>query len=199
MPEAPDARVKELVEAGDIVGATTIALRALGPEVMGFILRVLGSDADAEEVFAATSERLWRSFTSFSWRCSLRTWIYVLARGEIERFRDGARRRGRGRVGVSEIDDAALEVSARSRWESLAERQTLIAKLREELPDADRVLLVLRVDRELPWEDIALVFLERESESSEGERKREAARLRKRFQLVKERLAERVRAERGRV
>lgn len=197
MPEAPDAHVRELIEAGDIVGATTIALRVLGPEVMGFISRVLGSDADAQEVFAATSERLWRSFKSFSWRCSLRTWTYVLARGEIERFRDGARRSGRGRVGMSEIDDVALEVSARSRWESLAERQTLIAKLREELPDADRVLLVLRVDRELAWEDIALVFLKSESENSEGERKREAARLRKRFQLVKERLAQRVRAERG--
>jgi RNA polymerase sigma-70 factor, ECF subfamily len=56
-------------------------------------------------------------------------------------------------------------------------------------------LLVLRVDRQLSWGDIALAFVDEPATCSDDERRREAARLRKRFQLGKERLAKRARAE----
>jgi RNA polymerase sigma-70 factor (ECF subfamily) len=55
------------------------------------------------------------------------------------------------------------------------------------------MLLVLRVDRGLAWEDIALTFLDDPEAASEEDKKREAARLRKRFQIVKKRLGERAR------
>src|SRR5687767_8830043 len=68
------------------------------------------------------------------------------------------------------------------------EKVSAFAALRRELPEDDQTLLVLRVDRELAWDDLARVFLD-EAEATDGEAlKREAARLRKRFQLVKERL-----------
>jgi hypothetical protein len=52
---------------------------------------------------------------------------------------------------------------------------------------------VLRVDRDLPWEELARIFLDEESPGEEALR-RESARLRKRFQLVKGRLREMARA-----
>jgi RNA polymerase sigma-70 factor (ECF subfamily) len=58
---------------------------------------------------------------------------------------------------------------------------------------ADRTLLMMRVDRDLAWSDIALAFAEDPDSLSQEDRKRESARLRKRFQLLKKRLA-RVRA-----
>jgi RNA polymerase sigma-70 factor (ECF subfamily) len=67
-----------------------------------------------------------------------------------------------------------------------------LTRLRDELPQEDRTLLVLRVDRGLPWEDLARVFLDEES-PAEGDLRRESARLRKRYQLVKERLRVRAR------
>jgi RNA polymerase sigma-70 factor (ECF subfamily) len=63
-------------------------------------------------------------------------------------------------------------------------------QLRESLDPDDRMLLVLRVDRDLPWNEIARVMLGRESPEPES-LKRESERLRKRFQLIKDELRER--------
>ena len=62
--------------------------------------------------------------------------------------------------------------------------------LRETLDPDDRVLLVLRVDRDLQWNEVARVMLGDEA-PSDGDLAREAARLRKRFQLLKEDLKRR--------
>lgn len=58
-------------------------------------------------------------------------------------------------------------------------------------PEDDRVLLVLRLDRQLPWEEIAEVMLGEENPTRAALTK-ESARLRKRFQLLKEKLPEQV-------
>lgn len=53
------------------------------------------------------------------------------------------------------------------------------------------MLLVLRVDKDLAWNELARVMHPEEAEPLDEEGlKREAARLRKRFQHVKERLLE---------
>lgn len=194
--ESPlDARIRALIAMGDDKRAATEALSALGPEVLGFLVRVVGSEADADEVFAATSERVWRSLATFQWRCSLRTWMYVIARHEIDRFRRGAQRHERGRVSASELEEVVAHVTTRSRSALRAERRDALAKLREELPEDDRAILVLRVDRGLAWDEIALSFLDDPDACTEEERRREAARVRKRFQLIKDRLAARARDE----
>jgi RNA polymerase sigma-70 factor (ECF subfamily) len=191
--EQLDGRVRALIAAGSIAEAATMVLRAQGPEVWGFLAGVLRSDVDADEVFAATSERFWRSLARFEWRCSLRTWLYVLARNELDRFHRGARRHVRGRTRISELADvlAAVKTDTRSRGQE-SERRAL-DRLRDELPPEDRALLVLRVDRELSWDEVALAFVGDPERCSDEERTREAARLRKRFQLVKTRIAARAR------
>jgi RNA polymerase sigma-70 factor, ECF subfamily len=205
-----------LLRAGDTRGAATLVLRELGPEVLGFLSGVLG-DGDADEVFSAWSERLWRSLKGFEGRCSLRTWTYVLARREISRFRKGMRRHAEGRVPLSELQSVLAAARTGSTTMATAKQRQLSA-LRDELPIEDRTLLILRVDRKLSFDEIALVFAENlesvtevsRSETGGGDtdgsaggavgsasrgidRRREAARLRKRFQLVKQRLVARAR------
>ena len=58
--------------------------------------------------------------------------------------------------------------------------------LRERLPEEEQTLLVLRVDKKLTFQEIAMVLLG--EETPDEALKRESARLRKRFQLVKEKL-----------
>jgi RNA polymerase sigma-70 factor (ECF subfamily) len=169
-------------------------LRELGPEILGFLSGVLAY-SDADEVFAAWSERLWRSLGGFEGRCTIRTWAYVLARRELVRFRRGTRRHAEGRVPISELADVLAVVRSRSRSTMLPDRQRKLAALRDALPIDDRTLLILRVDRNLSWYDVALAFAETPEDLSEQDRKREAARLRKRFQLIKQRLLARARAE----
>jgi RNA polymerase sigma-70 factor (ECF subfamily) len=64
--------------------------------------------------------------------------------------------------------------------------------LRESLDPDDRALLVLRVDRKLPCKDIARVTLGSESPDA-AKLVREADRLKKRFQLLKDDLRRRAR------
>lgn len=52
--------------------ATTLVLRTLGPEILGFLSAVLGN-VDGDEVFAAFSESLWRSLAGYRSQCGIRT------------------------------------------------------------------------------------------------------------------------------
>ena len=192
-----DERVRRLVNAGRPADAATLALRALGPQILGYLSGVMGSEADADDVFASASERVWRSLVKFEWRCSLRTWFYIVAHREIARFRQRARRHVNGRVPISELRSVLSAVRLTVSSAAGSERQEKVAKLRAELPEQDRALLVLRIDRDLSWEEIAQVVAEggEGDDLSEEDIKREAARLRKRFQIVRQRLANRVREE----
>lgn len=187
-----DGRVRSLLAAGDTGAAATLVLRELGPEVLGFLSGVLG-DADADEVYSALSERLWKSLKGFEGRCSLRTWTYVLARREITRFRKGMRRHAEGRVPLSELADVLAVPRTRTRSAVATDQQRQLTALRDELPIEDRTLLILRVDRKLRFDEIALAFADNPEAFAEVDRRREAARLRKRFQLVKQRLVARAR------
>ena len=187
-----DHRARELLCTGDTRGAATLVLRELGPEVLGFLSGVLG-DGDADEVFSAWSERLWRSLKGFEGRCSLRTWTYVLARREISRFRKGMRRHAEGRVPLSELQSVLAVARTGAGTTMATAKQRQLTALRDELPIEDRTLLILRVDRKLSFDEIALAFAEAPESMTEVDRRREAARLRKRFQLVKQRLVARAR------
>jgi RNA polymerase sigma-70 factor (ECF subfamily) len=187
-----DERVRSHLAVGETGAAATLALREFGPEILGFLSGVLG-DADADEVFSDLSERLWRSLKGFEGRCSIRTWTYVLARHELGRFRKGMRRYAECLVPISGLQDVLAVARTRTGSATPTDRQRRLAALRDELPVEDRTLLILRVDRDLAWDDIALAFADTPEALSEEARKREAARLRKRFQLVKQRLVARAR------
>jgi RNA polymerase sigma-70 factor (ECF subfamily) len=188
-----DNLVRSLLATGDTTRAVNETLRVLGPDILGFISGVMRNDADADDVFAAVSERLWRSFATFDWRCSLRTWTHVIAGREIIRFRRGALRHVQGRVPISQFAEILATVRTQTRPDQRSDRQRAVARLRDELPEEDRLLLVLRVDRDLPYDEIALAFSEDPESCTDEARKREAARLRQRFQILKRRLASRAR------
>ena len=190
-----DEQVRGWVVQGDVSRATTELLRSLGPEVLGFLYGILDSEADADEVFGATSERVWKALHGFQWRCTLRTWVYVIARNEAVRFLKGARRRNQGHVTPSELEDAIVAIRDTTRSTRRTEKDDKLAMLRNELATDDRALLVLRVDREMAWEDVALTFLSESDGATSDRVRREAARLRKRFQIVRRRLTERAREE----
>ena len=187
-PLGEDA-IRTACRAGDSRLATEEALRAYGAEIYGLLLSRHSGD-DADDAFSLFAERLFTKMGEFGFRCSMRTWVYLLARRASRDIRRMGPRAGT-RVPLSEASGLnALVAKARTETQSLLRAETVsaFARLREELPEDDRELLVLRVDREMEWEDVALVFLGDEAVPSAEARKREASRLRKRFQLVKSRL-----------
>jgi RNA polymerase sigma-70 factor, ECF subfamily len=193
-----DADIQAMVGNGDVDAAATVIVQNYGQQVYGFLRAALGNDADADEVFAATSERLWRGLPAFRWQCSVRTWIYVIARNESSRYLRGARRRQLGRVSTSRLDEVIAAVRTATRSALQSTKLDRLRALRDELPVEDRMLLILRVDRDFNWEDIARTLLDQNRDHdppSDEALRRESARLRKRFQLIRQRLAARARDE----
>jgi RNA polymerase sigma-70 factor, ECF subfamily len=193
--EELEREIRALWERGELQGAAAAAVRGYGPEIYGFLVAFHRQKDDASEVFAAFTERLWRGLPGFEWQCSFRTWAYAIARNTSLTYRRQARRRAEMYGPLPEGSQlSALEQPPRSETASYlkTQRQTRMAALRESLPREDQELLVLRVDRKLAWRDLARVLLHAGDGSSPNDEvlEREAARLRKRFQLLKEQLYE---------
>jgi len=189
-----EASIRRLAEAGDLTAAAEVALRGYGREIFEFLAALHRQGDDASEVFSLFAEGLWRGLPRFGWRSSFRTWAYGVARKASLRFRRDARRRAARAAPLPESSRLGAIV-AEVRTETLpylrTDRKSRFALLRESLPPEDQTLLMLRVDRQLSWLDLARVLHEDDESPLEGEAlKREAARLRKRFQLLKEKLYE---------
>jgi len=150
-------------------------------------------------VFSLFTEGVWRGIGDFDWGCSFRAWAFAVARRASLYHRRGEGRRARRQVPLEGCPAvSAIEEQVRTQTFSYlrTERRNRFAELRDALPPDDRALLLLRVDQGLAWNDIARAMHEDEGEALSGEAlKKEAARLRKRFQLVKEKLLETGRRE----
>lgn len=185
-PPDVDAQLRVLIDAGEIDRATADALRTFGPELIGWLSSILPSEADAHEAFSWMSEELWKSLRRWDGRCSMRTWCYMLARHATVRIRGQPRRQHELLVSqVPSIAHAVTHVWNTSRANA-AQVQDVYGEIRRMLDDEDQTLLVLRVDRNLAWRDIAIVLLGEGAADAEVTKK--AATLRKQFERVKERL-----------
>lgn len=189
--EEIEAAIRERFDSGDLQGAATLALERYGDEVLGFVLASVRSQSDAAEVFSDLSEDLWRGLPKFGWRSSFRTWLYVLARHATARYMRAPSRRPERNEGTSQLGGVVDRVRSRTLMHQRTEVKDAVAEIRRSLPEEDQMLLILRVNRRMAWNDIARVVAGPDADAAQL--KRESARLRKRFQLVKEELRERVR------
>ena len=183
--ESVETEVRALCDRGDHDRAATTALRGYGPELYSFLAALHPRDAD--DVFAEVSTRLWRGLPKFAWQSSLRTWAYTIARNSSHTFRA----RGGREVALddaSEVGRIVNEVRTATQPYLRTDFKDKFAALRATLPIEDQELLILRVDRELDWKELAQTLAERELAGDELAR--EAARLRKRFQALKTKLLE---------
>jgi RNA polymerase sigma-70 factor, ECF subfamily len=197
--DALEQEIQRHCAAGAFEAAAVAALRGYGGELLGFLAAIHKDEADASEIFSIFCEEMWRSLPRFAWQCSFRTWAYAICRHRSHRYRRDARRRAAR--GALLPDSGALHaLEQRLRTETLpylrSQVRSRIAQLRDELPLEDQEILILRVDRQLAWNELAQVLHEDGGEPLAGEAlKRETARLRKRFQAIKEKLREAARRE----
>lgn len=179
-----EAEIARLRAAGQRKQAVTLAVESYGPEVFSFLNVMLRDHSDASDAFAQACEDLWKSLPTFQGRASMKTWFYTLGRHAASRLRRSAHA---GRlVALSEITDIADRVRSQTRPHLLTEVKTGFAAIRAALDEADRTLLALRVDRAMSWNDVARVMSDEGDDASDEAIARAAARLRKRFQAVKD-------------
>lgn len=169
-----------------------LAVESYGGELYGFLVHVVGEPVGAADVFAQMIEDLWRELPGFRGGCSVRTWLYRLAHQAAVRYRCSPwiSTVPAGSPAPPQLVAAARTMTASWRGDG----DDRWHELRRELSPEDRALLVLRVDRHLAWPDIAQIMRSEGSEDSADALTREAARLRTRFQLLKDQLRVRARA-----
>ena len=173
--------IAEHLNAARFDEAATIALKTLGPQILGYISATLRDDDAGYEVFGTFSEQLWKSITTFRGDSSFKTWAYKLVMHAISRYRrDGFRRRGQALLTgqASAIAEAVRDTTPKYKQTAIKDS---FARLRESLEPDEQTLLFLRVDQGLSWNDTAAVM-------SEGGEPVEPAALRKRFERAKAKL-----------
>jgi len=193
-----DADVRAACTAGDYDRAASLTVNRYGGELLAFVSARLRSVADGEDVFATFAEKLWLGLPQFEWRCSLRSWCYRLARNAANDFLSLAHHRRERRI-TPELHARLSQLVDHVRTNTRAYLKTpfkdRMQELRETLPDDDQMLLILRVDRGMAWRDLAVALRDGSAALSDDEVGREAARLRKRFERVKDQLRELARAD----
>jgi RNA polymerase sigma-70 factor (ECF subfamily) len=176
---------------GDYDAAATVFIQHCGREILGFLLGRLANESDASEVFSEFAEDFWRGLPNFQWRSSLRTWAYTLARNAACRFRmDPARQPGR-RLPLSQESRFGQTVAYLRDATQKCRRTDMKSKvrlLREQLSYDEQTLLVLRVDRQLSWRELAIIMSGQSEKLDEAELARWSTNLRQRYKKVKERL-----------
>ena len=194
---SPDETViRAAFDRGDLHTAATLSLRAFGDEILSFLVAYLRSADDAHEVFASFAESFWRGLVDFEWRTTLRAWAYTVARHSAIRHKTAAHRKRGRNIPLSEageISKIVEDVRSRTAVHLRTETKTKMRELRERLPADDQTLIILRVDRGMSWAELASVLYNADEVAKDP--KRVEARLRQRFQTVKEKLREMARQE----
>jgi RNA polymerase sigma-70 factor (ECF subfamily) len=132
------------------------ALHALGPEVKGYLARMMRSPEDAEDVWQETEIAAVRHRDQLREIEKLRGWVYAIAKNCAK---EALRKRLPAGDDADDLDDAveALARGPKTWWRRTTNKSTL-RDLIDELPLDLKTLVVLRLDRELDWEEVAEVL-----------------------------------------
>lgn len=148
-----DTEVAALLLDGDAHGAIAIAAREWGPAIGRLCFLLLGSQSEADEAAQETMLAAYHSASSYRAEGTPRAWFLGIAR-RICQQRSAARLRQSRRLTM--LIDAELHGPDASMLHDTAERDAEVRAALEELPPADRELLVLRYDAEQSFRDIAM-------------------------------------------
>jgi RNA polymerase sigma-70 factor, ECF subfamily len=171
--------------------ALTLGLSGYGPELLGYLMALARNASDADDLFGTVSERLWRSLPRFRWDSSFRTYAYTIARNTWRKHvRSPRQRAAREPLSSPQVAAALARVRTQTATFLRTETRDRIAALRAELSADDQTLLILRVNRQMAWREIAQVMADDEPEDPAALARRAAA-LRKRFERLKVLLRER--------
>jgi RNA polymerase sigma-70 factor, ECF subfamily len=181
--EAAEAAARDALATGDVRRAAGEIARAFGAELLGFLIGVLEDGARARAVYGGLTDRIVEEVACFTWQCPLRVWAYAMARRELEVCR-GLPSAADTMPSVPPVILADSTTSSPSRPPEI---QAAIAALRGRLSQADRELLILRIDRAFAWPDLAITSLGEQAPRAAVDR--EAERLEARFTVIRGELA----------
>jgi|GEM_PF-774003 len=188
-PSREEVAIREQVARGESDAAAAAAIALYGAEIFGFLIGVLDHAGAAHDVYATFSAHLRGHLPRAAWGCSLRVMMYLIAcRALADHTRARAPREGAAESAAPREGESIVAPTpvAKSRFDR-ADSVSGISALRRNLSQGARELLVLRVDRGLAWNDIALISLG--ESAAPVDVRRESKRLERRFRSIREQLA----------
>lgn len=188
--DAIEQAIREQCACGNLDRATAMSIDAYGPEIFGYLISMMRSEADADEVFSVFSEKLWRGLGNFRWGSSLRTWAYTIAQNAMRTYVRKPHR-ARPHVPPSQVEELSklqAQVRSKSAFYLDSEFKARFEELRKKLAAEEQAVLTLRIDRGLAWKDIAQILHEGEEAMNEEALSRESARVKKVFSRTKDKL-----------
>jgi RNA polymerase sigma-70 factor (ECF subfamily) len=164
MSGVTESELVRRAQAGDAeaFGALVLAHQRF---VYNLVLRALDNEAEAEDLAQEAFVRAWLALPNFRGQAQFRTWLYRIATNlcynRLPRLRRELAALGeaelpdvpdtQGAFGAERTGDPAAAVEA-------AERRAHLHRAIEALPESYRVLILLRFQQELPYEEIASVL-----------------------------------------
>jgi RNA polymerase sigma-70 factor (ECF subfamily) len=184
---AADEEICLSIRRGDHQAAATLLLHTYADELFGYQVNMLRDRELAREAFAMFARDLWVGLPTLELRTSARAWAYALARNAAHRLLDRVVRKGWREQPLSQVELAALgaaETRPLTPAHLRTENKTRVAALRERLSLEEQEIVTLRVDRGFDWREIAQALAPDGLDLDTA-----AGRYRKRFQLIKRKLA----------
>lgn len=159
--DVEDVRLMQLVSTGDMMAFEQLVERHQAL-VAGTVGRMLWNNADVEDIAQQVFVRVWKSAKRYEPRAKFTTWLLKITRNLV--FNELRRRKRHATVPLqSEVEGEELQLPDRREQTpdaSLLERelQSSIEDAIGQLPESQRMAVVLRRYDELSYEDIAEVL-----------------------------------------
>ena len=159
--DAEDVRLMALVGRGDTAAFEELIERHQSL-VAGTIARMLGSNSDVEDIAQQVFIRVWRSAGRYIARAKFTTWLLKITRNlvfnELRRSKRHAQVPLQTEAGAEEmpLPDEAARAPDASLLET--ELQQAIERATMQLPESQRMALILRRYEEMSYEQIAEIL-----------------------------------------
>lgn len=156
MAEQIDEIVSNLLQSGMLAEAVQQVLTTYGPELRGFLRGTFSDHDDGDDVFQEVSVAIWERLPEFRFQSSLRTWCYAIAHYRvIKRLKRYSRRNGRRLDTDRQAGLPAHSLTSLIEHQQRAEAATAAAA---QLTPSEREVLILRAERGLAFDEIAVVL-----------------------------------------
>ena len=159
--DAEDVRLMRLIGNGDTAAFTELVERHQAL-VIGTVARMLGSNSDVEDIAQQVFIRVWKSAGRYVARAKFTTWLLKITRNLV--FNELRRSRRRAQVPLQpdpEGEERPLREETVQAPDAAAlerELQSAIEEAIQQLPETQRMAVILRRYEELSYEQIAEVL-----------------------------------------
>jgi RNA polymerase sigma factor (sigma-70 family) len=151
----PEIEWMARVKAGDME-AFRLLVEAHQSRVIGTITKMLGSDAEAEDLAQQVFIRIWKSAPRYQPTAKFTTWLFRITRNLV--FNELRRKRHF----IDQIEDIAEPAERPDKEPDQmlleGELQGAILEAINQLPESQRMAIILRRYEEMPYEEIANVM-----------------------------------------